>query len=115
MILVLPYLGKHCVQLSYLLNKDFITQNYCINRFAPEQMCYGKCYLEKKLNDLSSENSPMALVTSDLHQDFKVIALPKTYFREGSQKIDTYIHSFRFLSPESSFLPEEIFHPPVTA
>ena len=39
---VVPYL-------DYLVRKDFIMENLCVNREQPEKQCNGKCHLEKQL------------------------------------------------------------------
>lgn len=42
MVLPLTYLEYH-------LNKDYIVDKFCENKFRPEMLCDGKCYLAKKL------------------------------------------------------------------
>ncbi len=34
----------------YELNKEYITEQYCVNKDKPEMDCCGKCYLSKQLN-----------------------------------------------------------------
>nr|WP_262918614.1 hypothetical protein [Belliella filtrata] len=38
------------IQGSYELNKDFIIENFCINKAQPELKCDGKCFLSQQLN-----------------------------------------------------------------
>ena len=47
---VLPYI-------EYVVNKDFIAKNLCINRDKPHSCCEGKCYLEKQLKKSSDNNN----------------------------------------------------------
>ena len=35
--------------LQYEFNKEYIIQNYCVNKNRPQLHCDGKCYLAKKL------------------------------------------------------------------
>jgi hypothetical protein len=35
--------------LDYELRKDYIIQNYCVNKNRPELHCDGKCYLAKQI------------------------------------------------------------------
>ncbi len=37
------------LMVDYELRKDFIIQNYCVNKNRPELHCDGKCYLAKKI------------------------------------------------------------------
>jgi len=32
------------------LNRDYIVENYCVNKDRPITMCYGSCFLEKGLS-----------------------------------------------------------------
>lgn len=34
---------------GYFLNKDFIIENFCVNKSKPELACDGKCYLSKQI------------------------------------------------------------------
>jgi len=50
---VLPYL-------DYIVRKDFIAENFCINKSVPEKQCNGKCHLEKQIKkggDVADEKS----------------------------------------------------------
>ncbi len=47
---------------NYLVNKDFIAQNYCENKARPELHCEGKCHLKKQLNkEEKSEKANLVL------------------------------------------------------
>lgn len=36
---------------AFYINRDYIAQELCVNRFDKIPVCYGKCYLDKKLSD----------------------------------------------------------------
>jgi len=36
---------------SFYLNQDYIAKNLCVNRFDKIPVCYGKCFLSKRLKD----------------------------------------------------------------
>ena len=40
--------------IDYLLHKDYIAMNLCINKNKPKSCCKGKCYLVKQLKKTSS-------------------------------------------------------------
>jgi hypothetical protein len=42
LIPMIPYL-------EYIIRKDFIIENFCVNIEKPETQCNGKCHLEKKI------------------------------------------------------------------
>jgi len=40
--------------IDYLLHKDYIAKNLCVNRNKPKSCCKGKCYLVKQLKKTSA-------------------------------------------------------------
>lgn len=52
---------------EYLLNQDFIANNYCVNQDRPALQCNGKCYLMNRIkeqSDLATENEVFQMATS---------------------------------------------------
>lgn len=53
-ILAITFIGitfqSAFIQISYDLNKGFISQELCVNKDKPNLNCEGKCYLKKQLN-----------------------------------------------------------------
>jgi hypothetical protein len=62
MILSLPAVYKAGFYTFYQLNKDYIAENYCVNKDRPITMCYGKCFLERGLELADPTPDPDALV-----------------------------------------------------
>jgi len=46
--------------IDYLLNKDYIAKNLCINKEKPKSCCKGKCHMVKQLQktNKNTENDP---------------------------------------------------------
>jgi hypothetical protein len=42
---------------DYLINKDYIAKNLCVNKDKPKSCCKGKCYLVKQLKKTSQHSS----------------------------------------------------------
>lgn len=40
--------------IDYLLHKDYIAKNLCVNRNKPKSCCKGKCYMVKQLKKTST-------------------------------------------------------------
>ncbi|MCD8539865.1 MAG: hypothetical protein LRY55_08935 [Leadbetterella sp.] len=51
------------VFLEYELRKEYIIQNFCINKDKILLKCDGKCYLAKKLNETREKEAKSALVS----------------------------------------------------
>jgi len=48
---------------DYLINKDYIAKNLCVNKDKPKSCCKGKCYMVKQLkktnqNSANQKNEP---------------------------------------------------------
>lgn len=41
----------------YVLNQDFITENFCINKDKPELKCKGKCHMKDMLAQTAEQES----------------------------------------------------------
>jgi hypothetical protein len=46
---VMPYM-------EYMINKDFISKNLCVQKDIPDNTCHGKCYLHKQIEKTQHEN-----------------------------------------------------------
>jgi hypothetical protein len=50
LLILLLYLTRPAFPyLEYLLFKDYISKNLCINKDIPDNCCHGKCYLDEQL------------------------------------------------------------------
>jgi hypothetical protein len=66
------------VQLDYLVHKDYIVSELCVEKDVPESTCEGKCHLRKELSKLdeqhdSQSNAPIQVTLSSI--DFVVEAV----------------------------------------
>ncbi|MGN7785968.1 hypothetical protein ACTJIJ_15675 [Niabella sp. 22666] len=62
---------------AFHLNRDYISDNLCINRFDAIPLCKGSCYLEKQL----SENEQH-------QQDLPELKLKETFLFYDNRKVD---------------------------
>ncbi|GEM_PF-6092097 len=53
-------------------NQDYLTENNCINRFSPEELCFAICVLEATIQDSQEKNQQSGTL---LDQNQKVIYL----------------------------------------
>jgi len=49
-IFLIQTTGQHWILFSFFLNRSYIAENICINRFDRIPVCKGSCYLEKQIN-----------------------------------------------------------------
>lgn len=104
------------VSVNYLFNKEYITQNYCINKSKPEKKCFGKCHLKKVFtqvenNDTGNPKSDLVFqlvwqISPGYTCKFKTLELSPTFpiNRRSENKPFTFSYLFQ---PVFTF-----FHPP---
>lgn len=95
---------------SFYAQRDYISQNLCINRFDAIPVCKGQCYLNKQLkeNEKKEQNFPdlkqkevQLFVENDFSFEFKKSTI--------SEKLNSPNYKDNYLSSEFLF---SVFHPP---
>ena len=108
LLLFIP-LYKSYIAVSYILNKNFIENNLCINKNNIELNCHGKCYLSVKLKSTENTKSETSLniLLSIQQKEYIHNSLNEFKFLEEktAHNIPPY-HSYSFEFSTS------IFHPP---
>lgn len=88
---------------SFYLNRDFIAENICINRFDKIPTCKGLCYLDSQLSKEQKETQKSVLKIEKESFFVLTVSTPKEITRfipTNTQKIVghmTVFHSFSFL------------------
>jgi hypothetical protein len=95
---------------SFYVQRDYISQNICINRFDTISLCKGQCYLSKQLkeNEKKEQNFP-DLKGKEIQLFFQnnfTFEVPKTTIQD---KLNALIYTYNTLSSEFIF---SVFHPP---
>jgi hypothetical protein len=80
--LMLSLLGQCTLSLwivaNYSLQKERITQLYCVNKSKPQLNCCGKCYLNKQLKK-STNSNPEKSQQKQIQLDQHTFILPIQY------------------------------------
>jgi len=109
-ILIIPV-----VYLDFEMNKEYIIQNLCENRFKPELNCDGHCYLANKLNKVAEDNARNE--ADKQGQNFKKI-LQETFHYETFDFTQTFTTTytiptvFTYNSGYDLAFSTSVFHPP---
>ena len=75
-ILFLPAIYKVGFFTYFQLNRDFIAENYCVNKERPITLCYGQCFLNKGIELVDqSKNSERIIGMSHLGNRRGIIEL----------------------------------------
>jgi hypothetical protein len=98
--------------IDFSLNRRYITENLCENRFKNGVGCAGKCYLQKQLAK-SNENHPSSDQKGSVR--FQLIDFCETFDRPCFGISETPCARNLLLQTPAliSRSPENIFHPPI--
>lgn len=101
--------------LDYEIRKDFIIQNYCVNKSRPELQCDGKCYLAKRLEATQQQDEQQA--TNQFVAKFFSIEFHNTAYISVTHELcatETESPVNFFYQPRTvTGAVVNIFHPPV--
>jgi hypothetical protein len=100
--------------LDYEIRKDFIIQNYCVNKDRPELHCDGKCYLAKRIEATQREDEKQAndqflskIFTVETHFVKEVIISRDSRIDELSN-----VANFAYFERPFVEIHPVVFHPP---
>ncbi|WP_188462479.1 hypothetical protein [Marivirga lumbricoides] len=99
------------IRFNYEVNKEIITELFCINKEKPMTMCYGKCYLKDQLQKTKEEKEKKSSQTVETFQaltSFSVFIPVERIFEEVTTNFSVYSNQYIFLNSTS------VFHPPQT-
>ncbi len=101
--------------LDYELRKDFIIQNYCVNKDRPELQCDGKCYLAKRL-EASQQDDERQATNQFVSKFFSIEFHNVEYISVTHELCSTETESpfnFFYQPRTATAAVVKIFHPPI--
>ena len=104
--------GTLCVLVSFYIQRDYIAQNLCVNRFEKIPVCKGSCYLVKELKNAEKQEKKLPNLTQKEIQLFFKHEYSAT--SKLSIKIEKNNPSFYKPNLTSSSVLYTIDHPPET-
>lgn len=98
------------IYMVFKANQDYLSDTLCINRFAPEELCYATCIFEATLQDSQKQSQePGALLDQNQKLIFDFDQLPK---QEVFSIVEQNIPPTQLLSLFSQTFLTDIFQPP---
>ncbi len=97
--------------IDYLIHKDYIARNLCVNRDKPKSCCKGKCYLVKQLKKTSTKTEGESKNTEKRLQlkDTDEFLASKTWQSVLHKKVFHYLifnsTNFQLLAVNAIFVP----------
>ncbi len=108
--LVLSTQGLLLVQGTFLLRKDFVIENLCVNRGMPELECEGTCFLTKQLREHHERQEERNAVSMEVMLAIGWFLGDGTALPDPPERSSTY-STGPSLSSEAPFT-SDVFHPP---
>lgn len=113
LVVILFYLLRPSLPyLEYVINKNYIEKNLCVQKDNPDNNCHGKCYLHEQLNKQSQSPDADTNDRNKIDRDKKM-----DDHLQGSQinprvfGIETILSGFYSVPVTASFV-SDIFIPP---
>jgi hypothetical protein len=107
-------LGKFIIYTDYIINKEYIANNLCINKSKPILKCNGKCHLAKQLkkqdqkeNKSSSSKEKVEIISSQV-ADVKYEVIDMFFFQNNNQDFFNYNKKIIDDNFESIFQPPRV-------
>jgi hypothetical protein len=108
--IVCQLFGNSLIVAGFEVNKNYISQNLCVNKNQPKKCCHGKCFLKKKL---AAEDSRQNNTNQNIKETISISFfnnIPEIDFVNPFFEVKYYTHYF-FTVPD--FTKPAIFHPPL--
>lgn len=112
-VMILPSATKVVIVLNYLLHRESIIENYCVNIDQPMVMCNASCYLSDQFQKVDHQNDDPLPITKSLQLEIQAPckpvsvvekAIPLLRKRKRTIHLGTNLYSSDWLS--------DIFRPP---
>lgn len=115
-VLLFAFQAMHLPMLSIWLNinQEYIAENLCINRFEPELMCSGRCYVNEQTEEAigkQEQSNQTSETVIDWYESISPFILVRTHFpicstSDAGIKVSTNASIYHFTYINA------VFHPP---
>lgn len=109
-IYIISLMRIYTPSLEYAINKDFITENLCVNKEKPSLNCEGKCYLKSETGKIATEESGKSVKVNTIKAE-EVPASAEDLTTSCTIGIEIKNHQFYLENYDLLFL-REMFQPP---
>lgn len=104
------------VYLDFELRKEYIIKHLCENRFRPERLCNGQCYLSKALGKLTEEKATKEAErqSQQIKKVLEEVFEEVPFFRIESASIELFRSRFpAVLEILTTLHRQALFRPPI--
>lgn len=109
--MMIQVLSASIILLHYMLNKEFITEQYCVNKAKPELKCNGQCHLKKEIEADANHKSDLPAAPSEL-MTFALVCQSIAVFDFSPLSLTPSQLNGHYIMGEYLSSAISIFHPP---
>ncbi len=109
---MLQFFGQLSTVLHYELNKQELTDLYCINKNAPELSCYARCYLKTQLAEHDTAHDANLPVEVQLKFPPLFIVTIQSFSTHFVVENTSIKHLFSYIQLSEQLRGSKYFHPP---
>ena len=99
LVILFSQFNSAFILINYQLNKEVITQKFCVNKNKPQMKCNGKCHMKKQLEKSESKNSKADFSNENEIAKMHVSGLQLPRPALCSRQIGFAPYNLNFLSP----------------
>lgn len=105
------FYGQLSTVVFYELNRQALTEQFCVNKNKPERSCFARCYLKSELEKQTPPSDDSAL-------EFRLKLLPlffaplQTKIFRGGFSMPSVAHHFLYLPLRQDLFVDTHFRPP---
>jgi hypothetical protein len=110
--IILESTSKGGILVSYLANKQYIADKFCVNKSNKKLHCNGKCFLIKHLKEEAKKEQSSAEPVNKMYDEEFIMDLPETSVNR--RKLDVVVTTglTSLSTGYISHFRSDIFHPP---
>jgi hypothetical protein len=103
------------IVVEYIINKEYIANNLCVNKEKPKLHCQGKCQLMKKMAEEEKQTSSNSQTGGKIKMSDVLFThnLPVPALNELLKQVPEFYSNYLAKTSTGSFT--SIFHPPAIA
>ncbi|MCB0656110.1 MAG: hypothetical protein KDC57_08250 [Saprospiraceae bacterium] len=97
----------------FTLDRQYIIDNYCVNKARPELMCSGKCFLDEQIALDKDQKESVPGVQFQLKYHHTEYLPAPANLPQFSRSAEGETHNYHDSSEPISSYQTDIFHPPI--
>ena len=105
-------LNQWSMVMFYQVNRQFIAQNFCVNKDKPKLNCNGQCYLAKQLKKQEEKETKSNSEKLEKLPETNLVIEETVEFHFTPYQKDPTAHAFRYSNLYTHLFNPTVLHPP---